>query len=222
MQRSDRLAGLGGYRAERKLHAPVLERRIGVRREVGLALVVLEVHLELDIAALGVDLLSRKLRTVLDRVAVNGIVAGQRRRAADLERSAGSSVFFRAAVVGGGSIGTAAAARQRADQHRAGQKHAQTFLHGYLLLYSVFPRFPNCVIVKRPDDFLLYYSFAISADFFSCFAQFQTIYRLSFSHKCKFCAFFRKTLVRPARNAAIGFSCAAPPSAPRALRRRRG
>ena len=124
------LARLGGYGAERQLHAPVLQRVVGVDSLLCVALVVLIVQLELNIAALSVDLVNRDLCAVLAGVAVNCVCAGQRAGAADLEGCAGSGAVGRVVcTVGAGGSGRTAAGQRRC-QHCAGQKHTECFLHG--------------------------------------------------------------------------------------------
>ena len=124
------LARLGGYGAEGQLHAPVLQGVVGVNGLLGVALVVLIVQLELNIAALGVDLVNRDLCAVLAGVAINCVCAGQRAGAAELEGCAGSGAVGRAVcVVGAGGSGRTAAG-QRRSQHCAGQKHTECLFHG--------------------------------------------------------------------------------------------
>src|SRR5699024_10376036 len=93
-------AGLGGDGAQRDLHAPVLQGVVGVDRGLGDVHVVLVVQLELDGAALGVDLVHGDLGAALCSQAVDGGVAGQGAGAADLEGRAGGG----AGVLGSGGL----------------------------------------------------------------------------------------------------------------------
>ena len=158
------LARLGGYRAERQLHAPVLQGVVGVDSLLGVVLIVLIVQLELNIAALSVDLVNSDLRAVLCSIAVNRSRAGQRAGAANLEGSAGSGAVGAAVLrIGAARSGTAATG-QRRSQHSAGKKHTECFLHGEIFSF-VSPElaYPiGCLGLC----FTLYYHFRISAHFF--------------------------------------------------------
>ena len=158
------LARLGGYGAEGQLHAPVLQGVVGVNGLLGVALVVLIVQLELNIAAFGVDLVNRDLCAVLAGVAVNSSRAGQRAGAANLEGSAGSGAVGAAVLRIRAARSGAAAAGQRRSQHSAGKKHTECFLHGEIFSFvspeSAYPI--GCLGLC----FTLYYHFRVSAHFF--------------------------------------------------------
>ena len=158
------LARLGGYGAERQLHAPVLQGVVGVDSLLGVVLIVLIVQLELNIAALSVDLVNCDLCAVLAGVAVNSSRAGQRAGAANLEGSAGSGAVRAAVLRIGAARSGAAAAGQRRSQHSAGKKHTECFLHGEIFSFvspeSAYPI--GCLGLC----FTLYYHFRISAHFF--------------------------------------------------------
>ena len=159
------LTRLGGYGAERQLHAPVLQGVVGVDSLLGVVLIVLIVQLELNIAALSVDLVNSDLRAVLCSIAVNSSRAGQRAGAANLEGSAGSGAVGVAAVLRiRAARSGAAAAGQRRSQHSAGKEHTECFLHGEIFSFvspeSAYPI--GCLGLC----FTLYYHFRISAHFF--------------------------------------------------------
>ena len=127
-------------------------------------LIVLIVQLELNIAALSVDLVNCDLCAVLAGVAVNSSRAGQRAGAANLEGSAGSGAVRAAVLRIGAARSGAAAAGQRRSQHSAGKKHTECFLHGEIFSFvspeSAYPI--GCLGLC----FTLYYHFRVSAHFF--------------------------------------------------------
>ena len=163
------LARLGGYGAEGQLHAPVLQGVVGVDGLLCVVLVVLIVQLELNIAALSVDLVNRDLRAVLCSVAVNCGCAGQRAGAAELEGCAGSRAVGRAVCTVGAGGGRRAAAGQRRSQHCAGQKHTECLFHGDFSFSSLEWRF------SYPSRLIIVFIILLSRLIGTFFFEFSTI-----------------------------------------------
>ena len=112
----DSHAGAGGDGGEHDVDALVEQVVVGVDAELAVTLVIAGQDLELDIAALRVDLISGDLRAVLNGQAVHGVRTGHRADDANLDR---------------------VSHRQRSGRHEdERQSDCENLLHKPLPLYS--------------------------------------------------------------------------------------
>ena len=156
-------AGLGGDGAQGDLHAPVLQVVEGVDGGLRHVLVVLIVQLELNVAALRVDLVHRDLGAPVGGQAVDGGVAGEGAGGADLEGGAGGidHLFDGGAggdAAGGGIAGGAAGAGAAAAAGAAaiaaaggqGQRHGRGHGEGKKL-FAVHNIYSPLQLDSRPE-----------------------------------------------------------------------